>query len=1034
MSGCPDPSVLEAFGRGTLDPARRDALDIHLDRCSACAALVVQLAQMFGAPTIGERSTSGTLPGSLPPLDAAGMRVGRYLLGRRLGAGGMGVVHEATDPELHRRVAIKLLHPGISGDVDDTRNRMLREARAMAKLAHPNVVAVHDVGRVGEQVFVAMELVEGETLARWLQRRRERREILGVFAQAGRGLEAAHAVGLVHRDFKPDNVLIGADGRARVTDFGLARPAMSWPDAGDTDRDASTVVTAAAGLGITLQGGVLTTAHGAIVGTPAYMAPEQWRGAPADARTDQFAYCVALFEACFGMRPFAGDNLFALAEQVMRGNLRSPPRGAPAWLRAAIVRGLQNDPAARHPSMSSLLAALERDRTRLRRALGIACAMGLGVAGTVAVLAWTAEQTSPAPPPLPLPVATQPEAPPSTTPPPAATPPPPAATPPVDPQLAACRSRATDAEGRWNPARRTKLDTQLRSMDDGEAIAARALPVIDRWASRWTSLAAAACAAAPTSPTAEPQRRCLADALSHLDALVQHTLDAQKFQVDDAVAWATHRLPDLGACESAAWLGVYPLAPPPDQQGEVALARGELAMANALTQLSLLSSSAEAMQRVVDRAQSIGHAPLIAEAQLALGVAHLERADPDAAAIALEAAAMASQGGVHDRVSLQATTLLVEVHGGLLWRPLDADRWQRVAAAIDSRIDDAPTGGALALATGIAMHGRAENGAAIASFDAARGDLVLALGNDHPEVARVLVETAKARLMLGEIDEAEGLTNRAIEILAKSVGTADLRYGAALAQRARNLLGKGANAEALAAAELAVEVPIMSQSLRHDLDHGWYLGLVGDARAALGDTTGALATWEKAKIYLYVDAPRVWPLVWQGALLIDTGKAKDGLARLEDARRELDEHLAKDDARRIEALCAIGRAEHRADKLAAARKTLESALVIAEAKLGFGPRTSLVQWDLAAVEAADGKTKRALELYDDAHVALSGTFSSHDPRMVDSLLARADLAWTLDQKDYAGRLYDGVVDDLTKRVGPKDARAARARERRIAQP
>jgi tetratricopeptide (TPR) repeat protein len=568
-------------------------------------------------------------------------------------------------------------------------------------------------------------------------------------------------------------------------------------------------------------------------------------------------------------------------------------------------------------------------------------------------------------------------------------------------------------------------------MDDGDGIAARSLPVIDRWATRWTTLAATACAAAPV---AEPQRRCLADALPHLDALVQQALDAQTFQVDDAFAWATHRLPDLGACESQPWLAVYPLAPKPEQAGEVQLVRSELAMANALTQLSVLSSTAEAVQRVVDRAQAIGHAPLVAEAQLALGVAHLERADPDAAVTALEAAATTSQGGVHERVALQAATLLVEAYGGQLVRPLDAERWQRVAASIDSRIDDPTTGGLLALATGIAMHGRAENGSAIASFDAAREDLVLALGNDHPEVARLLVATAKARLMLGEIDEAEGLTDRAIEILAKSVGTADLRYGAALAQRARVLLAKGANAEARAAAELAVKVPIMSQSLRHDFDHGWYLGLVGEAQAAEGNTADALATWEKAKIYLYVDAPRVWPLVWQGALLIDTGKPEDGLARLDEARKELDEHLAKDDARRIEALCAIGRAQHRAGRLAIARETLESALEIAEAKLGFSPRTSLVQWDLGAVEAADGKTKRALELYDDAHVPLGGAFKSRDPRMVDSLLARADLAWALDQKDYAGRLYDGAVDELTKRFGAKDERVVRATERRIAQP
>jgi tetratricopeptide (TPR) repeat protein/tRNA A-37 threonylcarbamoyl transferase component Bud32 len=1026
VSGCPDPSVLEAFGQGTLDAASRDALDVHLDRCSACAAVVVQLAQMYGSPSMGMGSRNRTIPdaaSSTPPAaQDVGMRVGRYVLGRRLGAGGMGVVHEAIDPELHRRVAIKLLHPGISGDVDGTQSRMLREARAMAQLAHPNVVAVHDVGRVGEQVFVAMELVEGETLARWLQsKRHERREILATFVQAGRGLEAAHAVGLVHRDFKPDNVLIGADGRARVTDFGLARPAMSWAEAAD----ASTVVSAAASLGITLQGNVLTTAHGAIVGTPAYMAPEQWRGAPADARSDQFAFCVALFEACFGMRPFAGDDLFALAEQVMRGNLRAPPRSAPAWLRAAIVQGLQLDPAARHPSMSALLGALERDRTRLRRALGIAGAMGLGVAGTVAVLAWTTEQTAPAPPLPNLPIAKEePEAPRDT---PVEAP---APTPPVDPQLAACRARATDAEGRWNAARRSKLDTFLRKMDDGDAIAARTLPVLDGWAARWTNLAGAACAAAGV---AETQRRCLAETLPYFDALVQQALEQQTFAVDDAIAWSTYRLPDLGACEHAAWLAVHPSPPPAEKAAEVMLVRGELAIANAHTQLSVLSSSAEMMARVVERATAIGYAPLVAEAQLALGVAHLERYEHDEAAVALEAAALASQGGVYDRVALQSSTLLVEVYGGALLRRLDAERWQGVAASIDSRFDDARTRGALSLATGLAMHGRAERGAAIASFDAARTDLVLALGNDHPEVARLLLATARTRAALGEHEDAVQMTERAIEILGKSVGAVDLRYGDALAQRARNLLAKGSLGPALDAANLAVKVPIFSQSVRHDLDHGWFLGVLGEAQAANGKPTDALATWEKAKIYLYVGWPRVWPLVWQGALLVESGRVHEGLVRLDEARAELDKHLGADDPRRVDPLRAIGRAEHRAGKLAAARKTLERALAIAEASAGFSPFTSLAMWDLAAVERADGKTKRALELYDDAHVPLAGAFAQRAPDMVESLLARADLAWELDQKDYAGRLYDSVADDLTKQRGPKDAGTMRARERRIAQ-
>ncbi|MBL4684786.1 MAG: serine/threonine protein kinase, partial [Nannocystaceae bacterium] len=177
----------------------------------------------------------------------------------------MGVVFEAHDPELHRRVAIKLLHPG-SDDAEATRNRLLREARAMARLAHPNVVSIHDVGRAGEQVFVAMELIEGATLTQWLAAsQRTQQEIVDIFVQAGRGLQAAHDVGLVHRDFKPDNVLVGTDNRARVTDFGLARPSLSWTEGHEESG------TVADGDAMLLSTSV-TTAHGTITGTPAYMA------------------------------------------------------------------------------------------------------------------------------------------------------------------------------------------------------------------------------------------------------------------------------------------------------------------------------------------------------------------------------------------------------------------------------------------------------------------------------------------------------------------------------------------------------------------------------------------------------------------------------------------------------------------------------------------------------------------------------------------------------------------------------------------
>ena len=343
-------------------------------------------------------------------------RIGRFVVLRELGAGAMGAVYAAYDEELHRRLAIKLLHTGVAGT--EGRGRLLREAQAMARVSHPHVVQIYEVGVHEQEVFVAMELVDGETLAAWQrQGGRPAPEILRLYLQAGRGLAAAHAVGLIHRDFKPDNVLLGADGRVRVGDFGLARalaptPAPSPASSGSTlsagrpvvaapalartaeralalPSDASAALDETASAGGELDGRSGATASsrsfaagpgsrsedllarpmtqfGAIVGTPAYMAPEQHRGDTLDARSDQFSFCAALYAALYDQRPFAGDTLAALVANVHAGALRPPPadHGAPESIFPLLRRGLARDPADRWPDMDALLAALDRDPRR----------------------------------------------------------------------------------------------------------------------------------------------------------------------------------------------------------------------------------------------------------------------------------------------------------------------------------------------------------------------------------------------------------------------------------------------------------------------------------------------------------------------------------------------------------------------------------------------------------------------------------------------------------------------------------------------
>lgn len=312
---CPDANALAQVFVAALADERAAELDAHLDGCSDCRMLVSQLARGRAMPDVPTAETEAE-----DALDREATYIDRYLLLERVGAGGMGEVYAAHDPELDRRIAIKLLHAGQEGAT------LQREAQAIARVVHENVISVFDVGTHGGDVFIAMELVAGTTLAAWLRERpRSQREIIDVFVRAGRGLAAAHAAGLVHRDFKPENVLVGRDGIVRVTDFGLAgRPG---------DRE--------------IRGG-----------TAGYMAPEQRAGADVDARVDQFAFCVALEQA-----------------------LDAPP----AWLRRTLARGRDDRPAMRFASMNDLLAAVLHDPRRRwhRLSAGLAALAVIGVAGAL---------------------------------------------------------------------------------------------------------------------------------------------------------------------------------------------------------------------------------------------------------------------------------------------------------------------------------------------------------------------------------------------------------------------------------------------------------------------------------------------------------------------------------------------------------------------------------------------------------------------------------------------------------------------------
>ncbi|HVV88106.1 MAG TPA: protein kinase [Kofleriaceae bacterium] len=390
--GCIDDNLAVDFASGSLSGAQAAVVERHLATCRDCRTLVATLAPAPGerdseVATAPRRNGHGSGPGrpghATEPVVALGDTIGRYVVLRRLGAGGMGVVFAAYDPQLDRKIALKLLRTGIGLGEREANARLVREAQAIARLNHPNVVAVYDVGTAGTDLYLAMEFVEGDTLSHWLKRwERPWPEIVAMFVEAGRGLAAAHAVGLLHRDFKPDNVLVGSDGRVRVSDFGLARSAV-------TDEDPRPV--AAMSELRTVRATAPTeplTGTGAVMGTPRYMAPEQLRGESVTAAADQFSFCVALYEALYGQHPLPGET----AAEMNAGKARvlpPPPSSvvSPA-IGAVLARGLDPQPARRFPSMAALLEQLvpPAPRPRPRRLAILLGAVAMVMAGAAAAM------------------------------------------------------------------------------------------------------------------------------------------------------------------------------------------------------------------------------------------------------------------------------------------------------------------------------------------------------------------------------------------------------------------------------------------------------------------------------------------------------------------------------------------------------------------------------------------------------------------------------------------------------------------------
>ena len=578
---------------------------------------------------------------------APGAQLGKYKLDRVLGAGGMGVVWQAHDPDLDRAVAIKVLRGVDAGPM--LRARLLREARAMARLKHPNVLTVYEVGTDGDRDYIAIELVEGTNLDAWLAVKPPQPEVIEAILAAGRGLAAAHAAGLVHRDFKPHNVLRSRDGRVLVTDFGLARGTASEDAARDIVEPATLpTVAGGAALADTLDAtpprttGLLDstlTQTGALIGTPAYMAPEQFVGAAPDPRTDQFAFCVTAWQALAGERPFRGQNFDQLRRAIADG-VEGLPAKMPRGVRAVLARGLAVDPAARWPDLESLLAALER-ALRPRRANRTQLAFAaFGVLAAIFLYFRIARSSHETPAP-----------------------------PPPSRSLVTCSSPEAAFEDAWFPAHGAAIVKRVGA-DQAQDI----VHALDETRADWLRAYAGACGA-PAGTVTLAQLTCLLgerDQITMISRLLD-TIPKDSLVADDLA----RELPLVSACE-----GPTPVAPPlmPEDR------RLRDRLVSLRVQIATLRFGNPFdfdghVSQLVSAARAIGWKPLEAEIYAAQGEAAEMAGSYDDAFAAYEHAIDIAEQQHDVRLVAKARIALFEIESEASHQPGERDRADRVEQA-----------------------------------------------------------------------------------------------------------------------------------------------------------------------------------------------------------------------------------------------------------------------------------------------------------------------------------------------------------------
>lgn len=919
-------------------------------------------------------------------------KVGRYQLTRRIGGGGMGEVFAALDERLGRTVALKCVRSDRVGEA--ARTRILREARAMAKVSHPNVAPIHEVGEHEGELFIVMEFVQGMDLATWAVRTRPGwREVLEVYEQAGRGLAAAHAAQLVHRDFKPHNAILGDDGRVRVLDFGLVSDAGPAEDA-VTEDDTEDV------LGADLVASRLTRS-GAVVGSPAYMSPEQYRGESADPSSDQFSFCVALYEALYGHRPFAGDSLPELATNVADGRVRGAPEqsNVPGWVRTIVLRGVCIERAERWPSMQALLDALERDPTRARRATAVA---GVGIVGLLGIAGWWALDRNQT--------------------------------------IADCRAEGESILASWTPRRVASLAESFAATDVSYAADAweRTEPRLTTYAQGWAQQRTEVCLGENVERTidetrAAAARACLDRFRVQFESLVGQLEGADAEVVQRAVV-SSARLPLLSSCADEKLLLLRP-APPPSNAEETLEIYRLMAQVTASASLGRNGSAVEDARKAAERADAIGDDALIAETRFLVG-AQLAANDQHLEGVAkLEEAFYLADGSGDDELALRIATSLTETEAIVLARLDRAEVWHKLADArvrklgLSEHLDAAALEGALGslkkaggdyeaamaahqrsyaikknvylqghpslaaelISIGVLQFDLGEYRDALETMEEARTVLVEALGPTHPKIGSVLQNIANAKGILGELDESLAAYEQAKVILVNARGPDHTRVGDMLSNMGITLEMMGRLDEAEGNYRRALEIWEGAYGRQH---RDIALGLTnlaslaekrGEKRDAMQKHREAMEIWEAT---LGADHPDVaTSLIHIGGLHVEFGEYEPGLVAHQRALSILETAHGPDHVYVAVASAGLGDAYRAQGQHPLALERYERALAIREA--ADAPRTDVAdsQLDVARELIESGGDKvRALDLARAARDAFAEAGEERNQRTAEDLL------------------------------------------------